>query len=203
MENEIERRYLPPIEIRVTRENGKATIQGYSAVFNSMSEDMGFREFIRPGAFKSALKKSDVRALVNHDPGQIVGRKGVNLALKEDDRGLFMTLKEPEKESQRFNQLVADVENGLITGQSFGFRVKSDAWSEDHEKGIVTRELIEFDEVFDVSPVTYPAYPDTTIAKRGLTEFRNKSSVNAGAFDVTVENEDIEIDLITNKNGGN
>jgi len=161
-------------ELRVSRADDKPpVIAGYAAVFDKWSEDLGFfREKIAPGAFKAALKTSDVRALINHDPNQIVGRVGVNLTLKEDDQGLHMELAEPPQGSTRFDQLVRDIESGLITQQSFGFVVKTDQWDEDRKTGTVSRTIIEVDDLLDVSPVTYPAYPDTSVALRGLEEHR-------------------------------
>ena len=171
-------------ELRVKRDADQPpVISGYAAVFNRLSEDLGgFREKIAPGAFAAALKTSDVRALINHDPNQIVGRTGVNLTLKEDKDGLFMELSPPPAGSARFDALAADIESGLITQQSFGFRVKTDEWSEDREKKEVTRTLREIEQVFDVSPVTFPAYPDTSVAKRSLDEFR-KSAQTGGTED--------------------
>jgi HK97 family phage prohead protease len=171
---EIERRFINLHEMRVKKVEGEpVTISGYSAKFNLLSEDLGgFREKIKPGAFKNALGKSDVRALIDHKSELIVGRKGVNLTLKEDDVGLFMELTEPPNRSARFDQLAGDIDSGLITQQSFGFTLKSDTWDEDKEAGTVTRTLNEIEELFDVSPVTYPAYPDTTVAKRSLDKFK-------------------------------
>ena len=169
-------------ELRVKRDGDKPpVISGYAAVFNSLSDDLGgFREKIAPGAFRGALKGSDVRALINHDPSQIVGRTGVNLALKEDDRGLFMELTPPPAGSERFDQLARDIESGLITQQSFGFTVRTDEWTEDKKKQTVTRTLKEIDQLFDVSTVTFPAYPDTTVALRNLEEHRKAVGQTAG-----------------------
>lgn len=190
-------------ELRVKRDADKPpVVSGYAAVFDKLSEDLGgFREKIAPGAFRDALKTSDVRALINHDPNQIVGRTGVNLVLKEDKTGLHMELTAPPAGSARFDALVNDIESGLITQQSFGFRVKTDEWTEDREKKEVTRTLLEIEQVFDVSPVVYPAYPDTTVAKRGLDEFR-KSAQTGGTDDdqtVAIEQEQNETTIFLNK----
>ena len=146
---------------------GPVRISGYAAVFNRLSEDLGgFREKIAPGAFSDALRRSDVRCLINHDPSQIVGRTGVNLVLREDRNGLFMELTAPEKPSQRFDQLVSDVENGLITQQSFGFIMPEGRSGERWETvdGEQIRTLVRVEELSDCSPCTFPAYQDTSIA---------------------------------------
>ena len=104
--------------LKVERRNdGTVKIAGYAAVFNKDSEDMGFIERIKPGAFKNALRKSDVRALFNHDPNHIIGRTGVNLTLKEDNRGLYMEV-EPI-DTATYRMVAENIEAGLVTQQSF------------------------------------------------------------------------------------
>jgi HK97 family phage prohead protease len=163
-----ERRYIKVMELRVNpsedeQSGGIGKLEGYAAVFNKLSGDLGFfREKIAPGAFSSALKKSDCRALVNHDSVKILGRQSAGtLRLKEDDKGLFMSVDLPDTQYAR--DLKVCVCRGDITQQSFGFTVKKDAWEEDREKKEVTRTIIEVDELFDVSPVTFPAYSETSV----------------------------------------
>lgn len=164
------------MEVRAAEEDGgTSAIAGYAAVFNRDSEDLGgFIERIKPGAFKKALKKSDVRALIDHKPELIVGRAGVNLELSEDKQGLHIRLTPPPAGSARYEQLSADIESGLITQQSFGFTVRGDQWENlDGKNGPAIRTITEIDQLFDVSAVTYPAYPDTTIAKRSMDELQS------------------------------
>jgi HK97 family phage prohead protease len=172
-----ERRYLQVQELRVKTEDEKMVLTGYAAVFDSLSENLGgFREKIQPGAFKSAIVKSDVRALFNHDSNHVLGRtKSKTLRLKEDNFGLLMECDLPDTQFAR--DLMTSINRGDITQQSFGFTVKTDQWEEDRDKGEVTRTLVEIDELFDVSPVTYPAYPDTTVAKRSLDNFKKPSEI--------------------------
>jgi len=173
-----ERRFFKIEDLKVERDVKTKTpkIVGYAAVFNSMSENLGnFREQIAPGAFKNAIKVSDVRALFNHDPNYVLGRTtSGTLKLKEDSRGLWMELTPPD--SQIIKDLViTPIERGDITQQSFGFTVKSDKW-DDVENDIPTRTLLEINELFDVAPVTYPAYKDTnvSIALRSLQQAKEK-----------------------------
>ncbi|MCK9254132.1 MAG: phage major capsid protein [Clostridiales bacterium] len=159
---------------------GPVKISGYAAVFNRLSEDLGgFREKIAPGAFSEALRQSDVRCLINHDPNQIVGRTGVNLTLKEDRNGLFMELLAPEKPSQRFDQMASDIENGLISQQSFGFRMPANQAGETWDKvdGEEIRTITRVEELLDCSPCTFPAYRDTSVAKRHLQNFTKNGSL--------------------------
>lgn len=139
------------------------TIYGYAAVFNELSEDLGgFREIIRPGAFERTLKTADVRALLNHDSNYVLGRnRAGTLEVSEDERGLPVAITPPDTQWAR--DLVTSVKRGDVNQMSFQFMVKSEDWSQD-ERGVV-RELRDVD-LYDVSIVTYPAYPQTTAEVR-------------------------------------
>lgn len=169
-----ERRYLPHAEIRVRRggSNGEAPgIEGYAAVFNQLSEDLGyFREIIMPGAFKDCLAtKPDVRALWNHDANHVLGRtKAKTLSLEEDSKGLKFDCSLPDTQMAR--NLVTSIERGDVDQCSFGFFVKKQKWSEEldeNDEAMIVREIHAAD-VFDVSPVTFPAYPQTAVDVRAL-----------------------------------
>lgn len=169
-----------------TNGNDIAKISGYAAKFNSESEDLGgFREIIQPGAFKNALLKSDTRALFNHDSSMVLGRMSAGtMTLKEDNTGLFMEVTPPDTQFAR--DLLVSIERGDIKEQSFGFTVKTDSWEEDRETGKTVRTLIEINELFDVSPVTFPAYPDTTVAKRSLEGFKKSTDTSGDNKDDTI-----------------
>ena len=170
----IEKRSFPVEEFRVIDDGGDPPkIVGYAAVFDKLSELMwGIQEKIAPGAFKNALKKSDARALFNHDPNIVLGRKSAKtLTLKEDDKGLYMKVSPPDTAYVR-DVVLTPIKRGDIKEQSFAFSVKKDRWEEDHDKKLVTRTILEIAELYDVSPVTYPAYPDTTVAVRSMEEWR-------------------------------
>jgi HK97 family phage prohead protease len=172
-----------------TREDGSiGKIHGYAIVYNRDSEDMGFIEQIAPGAARKAIKRSDIRALKNHDPSLIFGRQNVNLKLIEDERGLRYEA-EPI-DTANYREIAEEVRTGLLTGQSFGFTVLSDEWSgldTDNPK----RTITEIGEIFDVGPVTYPAYQDTTVALRSLDSAKEKPKDD---IEITNKISDEEID---------
>ena len=145
------------------RIDGEGGIEGYAAVFDEWSENLGwFKEKIRPGAFTNTLKDADVRALFNHDANYVLGRNTADtLDLAEDDHGLHFRAQPPE--TQWAQDLVASMKRGDINQGSFGFFTVRDEWQEKNSE----RELIEV-ELFDVSVVTYPAYPQTSISARSL-----------------------------------
>lgn len=169
---EIERRTVTLDELRVDRAADKPPkIVGHAAVFNQLSEDLGgFREQIAPGAFEEAIKTDDVRALWNHNPDHILGRnRSKTLSLAEDARGLFIEIEPPDTQIAR--DLMVSMERGDITQMSFGFSVRPNGqdWAKDDD-GRVIRTLKRL-RLFDVSPVTFPAYPQTDVAVRSMHEW--------------------------------
>ena len=184
-------------ELRVAAdENGVKKIVGYAAVFDKWSSDlMGFREKINPGAFEKTIKKSDIRALFNHDPNIVLGRtKAKTLKLKEDDTGLFMEVIPPDTQNAR--DIMVSIERGDITQQSFAFRTIEDDWVYKKD-GSAERTLVEVD-LLDVSPVTYPAYPDTSVALRSLENFNKEKEVPAQQM--LAEEEEIAKQKLANDN---
>jgi len=161
-----ERRFTGNCELRAIapETGGRAKIAGHAAVFNSLSEELwGFREQIAPGAFGLALGKSDIRALLNHDPNFVLGRtKNGTLRVQEDETGLAVEIDPPE--TAWADDLLVSIGRGDISQMSFAFRVGEESW--ETVDGIDIRTILSFDEIFDVSPVTYPAYPDTDVSLR-------------------------------------
>jgi len=159
--NNIERRCMPEAEIRIASDEFPM-IEGYAAVFNKWTDLGYFKESIAPGAFKRAIKQGDVRALLNHDPNYVLGRnKAGTLELKEDDKGLAVGISPAD--TTWANDLMKSMKRGDVNQMSFGFNViKSD---DDYNKN--TRILKEVN-LFDVSVVTFPAYPETSAEVRAL-----------------------------------
>lgn len=165
------------VEYRVTRKDDGALpkIEGYAAVFNRDSEFMGFTERIAPGAFKGAIKTSDARALFNHDSNIVLGRQSAGtLTLREDKRGLHMSVNPPDTQLVR-DMVLTPIERGDITQQSFGFTVEADEW-DGLDTDAPVRTITKVGQLYDVSPVTFPAYPDTAVALRTLESLRSESS---------------------------
>lgn len=169
-----ERRILP-FEVRAeTRGDGQLPVlRGHAAVFNVMSEDLGgFREIIAPGFFDDVLA-DDVRALFNHNPDLIVGRsKAKTLSLRVDETGLETEIEPPDNSTGR--DLVVSVQRGDVDQMSFAFSIEygvGDKWDV-LEGGDLVRTLIKAKRLYDVSPVTYPAYLDTDVAVRSLNAAR-------------------------------
>ena len=160
----IEYRAFPFLEVRVDGD-GQPKVVGHAAVFNSLSEDLGgFREKIAPGAFTKTLKEADVRFLINHDGLPLARTKSGTLDLKEDDRGLRIEAA-LEPEDPDVQRLLPKMQRGDLDQMSFAFRAIVDEW--DTSKTPQVRTLKEVS-LFDVSIVTFPAYPRTSVKVRSI-----------------------------------
>lgn len=169
--SEVERRAITE-GVTVRAKGDTPTVSGYAALFNAETVIAGlFREQIAPGAFKSAIAGDDVRALFNHDPNYVLGRTtNQTLTLREDGRGLFydVTLNPDDPEAMSVR---AKIQRGDVTGSSFGFTVDEERWQEPGKgsRDLPLRTIVRAS-LFDVSPVTYPAYPTTTVTARAKAE---------------------------------
>lgn len=175
---QLERRVFGLDRIGIVRAEGAAPkIAGHAAVFNTLTDIGGyFREKVAPGAFRDAIARDDVRALFNHNPDYVLGRnKAGTLRMSEDDVGLAVEIDPPDTQLAR--DLLVSMERGDISQMSFGFMVRKQMWEED-ANGVVTRTLQEV-ELFDVSPVTYPAYPTTDVGVRSLDAWRKETAPKA------------------------
>jgi len=152
------------LELRL-KDEGLPTIHGLAAVFNSLSEDLGgFKEKILPGAFKKTIQDGDIRALLNYNPDLVLGRtKADTLRLEETDEGLSVEIDPPDTQVAR--DLVESMKRGDIDQMSFGFIPVKQRWIMKDKKQV--RELLEV-RLFDVSPVTFPAYKQTTVSVRSV-----------------------------------
>jgi len=173
MPHDIERRTIPLDRIQLEeRADNTPRIVGHAALFDSLSENLGgFREIIKPGAFARSIQEDDIRALFNHNPDVILGRNRADtLRLAEDDQGLAIEIDPPDTQAAR--DLMTSMRRGDINQMSFGFRVRAggSSWDED-ENGDVVRTLTDV-ALFDVSPVVYPAYPETDVGVRALRDWR-------------------------------
>lgn len=167
---ETERRTFRLKEVRVLDgdADAPARIEGYAALFGELSEDLGeFREIIEPGFFEAALD-DDVRALFNHDSNYVLGRTGSGtLALEEDETGLEFSVTPPE--TTWASDLLTTMRRGDVDQMSFGFTVREggDRWNQ-NENGTMVRTLLRggCENLYDISPVTFPAYPQTSAQVR-------------------------------------
>ena len=166
----IERRVSTIVRLEIRQSKSEpAKIVGHAAVFNQWSENLGgFKEKIAPGAFAKSIKSDDVRALFNHNPDFVLGRTASKtLRLSEDGQGLAMECDPPDTQMAR--DVMELIRRGDISQMSFGFKTISDQWTRGADGQPDERTLIEA-QLYDVSPVTYPAYPQTDVNCRALED---------------------------------
>lgn len=156
---QFERRFVPATDLEVrSGEDGPFVARGHAATYNEPYDVMDFREQIDPGAFRDQLGNPNVKALWNHDSGNVLGSvESGTLKLSSDDRGLFTETQFPESAHREREA----IERGDVSKMSFGFYALEDRW-ERSEDGAELRTIMKA-ELVDVSPVAYPANPNTDI----------------------------------------
>lgn len=152
----------PNSEVFAVIEGEKTVIRGYAAKFGTFSEDLGgFRTTIAPGAFDRVIMLADCRLLVNHDPNLLMGRvSSGTLKLTTDATGLHFEGVPPQTDTTaHYAELIR---RGDLDGCSFTCEIDVDQWDWSGETPIRTIQSVS--ELYDVGPVTFPAFPDTSVA---------------------------------------
>jgi len=171
-----ERRFVEaPVAIQERAEgsaDANSGIEGYALKFNkTTSIGDWFREEILPGALDGVLN-DDVRCLFNHNPDMVLARS-VNgtgtLKLSVDETGLKYRYETPNVSYAK--DLEENIRLGNVSQSSFGFSIDEQNWIE-RDGELPLRQITKLKRLYDVSPVTYPAYQDTSVAKRSLDAFK-------------------------------
>ncbi len=188
-ESKKELRMLPMKELRIAESEGGSIIEGHAAVFDSWSETLGgifpFKEIVRKGAFNESIGKDDIRALFNHDPNYVLGRnRAGTLELVEDEIGLRVKITPPDTSWAK--DIQTSIKRGDITQMSIGFIVEEDKWST--EDGMDVREIRKV-QLFDVSPVTFPAYTATDVGVRAMQEYDGYKTEQRSQQEAAAESE--------------
>lgn len=160
---QLERRFYP-FEVRAS-DGDKPLISGTGIVYNQLSVVIWgmFREQIAPGAFTDSIAKRDVRSLWNHNTDYPLGRTGNGtLRLSEDDAGIQFENDPPA--TSWGNDAVESIRRGDVTQTSFGFVALDDDWSLDNNEQLI--RTIRKGELWEISPVVFPAYPQTEVGVR-------------------------------------
>jgi HK97 family phage prohead protease len=178
MNKQLERRFFAMPPTLETREEGKPTIiAGYAALFNVRTVIWGmWEESIAPGAFTRAIKdKHDTRSLFNHDANWVLGRtKNGTLTLREDQTGLWTETTPPD--TQQARDVVENIRNGNVDQMSFAFIPKETQWTFSEKRGEMDHcEILDLD-LYDISPVTYPAYQETSVGLRSALQEVQKAA---------------------------
>jgi len=164
-EAELRKQYGDDVELRTAevRASGDDSliVEGYASNFE-VEYDLGyFKESVARGAFDDVLG-DDVRFLLNHTGAPLARTTNGTLELTVDETGL--RYRAALADTQDGRDLYKLIKRGDITQSSFAFTIDADEWSEDRS----TRTITKLGRLIDVSSVTYPASPSTTVAARNM-----------------------------------
>ena len=168
---QLEIRSLGNLELR--QEGDSRRIEGRAIVFNSVSEDLGFREIIESTAISQELiDNSDIYLNFNHDDDKILGRsncgKGsLNVELREDC--VYFSIEAPKNDLG--DTVLEYLKRGDVDKCSFCFWMDPDdeeaeTWT--YEDGVAIRTIHKIAGLHDLSIVWTPAYSETTVSARSL-----------------------------------
>jgi HK97 family phage prohead protease len=178
-------------------------IGGIAAVVNSVTDLGYFEEVITPGAFDYALSgEYDIRCLFNHESELILGRTKANTCnvFVNADGNLEYTWI-PDYENPTHMSVVRSIMRGDITQSSFAFTIKEQSWSDSTKYGTMgKRTITQIDELFDVSPVTYPAYADTEADARSIVKMRDEELQIKAAEQSQIDADILKVALLRYKN---
>ena len=168
---QLEIRNLGNLQLR--QEGDSRLIEGCAIVFNSVSEDLGFREIIESTAISQDLiDNSDIYLNFNHDDDKILGRwnKGhgsLNVELRKN--GVYFSIEAPKNDLG--DTVLEYLKRGDVDKCSFCFWIDHDdeeaeTWT--YEDGVAIRTIHKIAGLHDLSIVWTPAYSETTVSARSL-----------------------------------
>lgn len=168
-------------------------LTGRPIVYGQRSDLGWFDEIIDAGALDYTDLK-DVRFLINHNINMIPLARSRNnnehstMQLIPDQDGLGIRVDLDTENNSDARSLYSAVERGDISGMSFMFKTDKDSW-DDIDSEHPTRHVRSIKQVLEVSAVTFPAYTETSIQTRGLSDALDGAkasldSVKADAFEL-------------------
>ena len=178
-------------------------IGGIAAVVNSVTDLGYFEEVIERGAFDYALSREyDIRCLFNHESDLILGRtKAETCKVFVNADGNLEYTWIPDYENPTHMSVVRSIMRGDITQSSFAFTIKEQTWTDSTKYGTMGKRTIKMiDELFDVSPVTYPAYSDTEADARSIIKMRDEELQIQAAEQSQIDADILKVALLRYKN---
>ena len=184
------------MELRAMDKEEKRTVRGYAATFENRSGDLGgFIETIDREAF-SETDMEDVRALFNHDSNFVLGRtKAGTLRLMVDENGLAYEIDMPDTQLGR--DMYESIKRGDISQSSFAFTIEDDEYRK--EGDTVYRTIKKIKKLYDVAPVTFPAYESTSVQARKIDELKNQELKEENSNTDAIRNRELYL-LKLNRN---
>jgi len=171
MSKEVERRYMDLKEIRgEKRDDGSMFIEGYPIVYGQEAIMYGaWKEIITRGAATKALARSNELVLWNHQDDQPMARRSNGtLVVTEDEHGV--KIRADVSKTRWGRDGFEAIQSGTIDKMSFAFDIAQNGqtWARETVDGfeIDLRTITEFGQIYDYSPVSYPAYEGTEVQSR-------------------------------------
>jgi HK97 family phage prohead protease len=184
-----ELRFLPFENFEIREDDGLPKLVGYASLFNVEAIIYGlWREKVSPGAYKKTIKENDIRALWNHNTDLPLGRNRSDpptLTLQEDDKGLKVEIIPPDTQAGR--DAVTSIKRGDVTQMSIAFQIIKQEWLEPEDKTILPLRTLRELKLFEVSPVTFPAFEATSISARSIMEPESKNEIREEALRLAFE----------------
>ena len=157
------------VEMRALENSDEMIVEGYAAVFDTVTDLGWIREVIDRHAFDNA-DMSDIVMKYNHEDSVLpmARTRGGSLQFNVDDHGLKIRAKLPETSGNK--DIYTLIREGVLSKMSFAFTVKTEEYDYDTD----TRRILEFDKIFDVSVVDVPAYETTEIYARRKEQYEEE-----------------------------
>lgn len=173
------------------REEGEDKyFDGAGVTFGAIADLGWFTEEIAPGAFDEVMD-DDVRGLFNHDPNVILGRsKAGTMQLTVDAKEARYRIRYNPNDPDHV-RVMEKVKRGDVSQSSFAFSVKDDKW--ETRNGKDHRTVTKLKRWYDVSPVTYPAYQNTSVAQRSMQSIKADHKKDLAEMDIDAMKLDLKI----------
>lgn len=151
-------------------------------------------EQIASGAFDESLKNREVVGLWSHDTSQVLGNtKSGSLRIENTKTELRFELDIPNTSSG--NDAWELIKRGDVDGVSFGMKVTKDKWSSEQRDDVkIYKRSILNAELYEISPVAFPAYPSNDVSARSLDDF--KAGEKRAADEYRKRKLELELELL-------
>lgn len=168
---------IEEIEFRAEGENSEQRfVEGLGVVYDKEIEIWpGYREKIRKGAFKDALSSgNEIKSFFNHDRNQVLATTKSKPMLEITDTEQGLRFKAPIPPTTYGKDLEVNLKRKNVRGASFEFSVddEGDIVTRD-EHGVYHREIVKAT-IYEIGPVTNPAYPQTKVGLRGEDDLKKE-----------------------------
>jgi uncharacterized protein len=161
--------YSSQVEIR--KEGDAEYFEGVAVPIGEITDLGYFTEEVARGAFDDVLN-DDVRGLFNHDANYVLGRnKSGTMKLTVDNKSARYSILYNPADPDHI-RVMEKVKRGDVSQSSYAFSIKDAVW--ETRNGKDHRVIQKFSRWYDVSAVTYPANPNTSVAKRSLESIKQE-----------------------------